>query len=111
MLQRLPIKSIFRLFEIINAILEFHHFPNAFKAAILVPIIKSGKNAQEPVSYRPISLLSSLSKVAEAVILTRLQEATESHMIPYQFGFRRKLSTVQQLLGTTESIRKGFESG
>ncbi|GBL53740.1 RNA-directed DNA polymerase from mobile element jockey [Araneus ventricosus] len=80
MLQRLPIKSILRLVEIINAILKFHHFPNAWKTAIVVPIIKPGKNAQDPVSYRPISLLSSLSKVAQAVILTRLQEATESHI-------------------------------
>ncbi|GBN19032.1 putative RNA-directed DNA polymerase from transposon X-element [Araneus ventricosus] len=111
MLKRLPIKYIFRLVEIINAILKFHHFPNAWKTAIVVPIIKPGKNAQDPVSYRPISLLSSLSKVAEAVILTRLQEATESHMIPYQFGFRKQLSTAQQLLRITESIREGFESG
>ncbi|GBL81200.1 hypothetical protein AVEN_143541-1 [Araneus ventricosus] len=55
MLQRLPIKSIFRLVEIINAILKFHHFPKAWKTAIVVPIIKPGKNAQDPVSYRPIS--------------------------------------------------------
>ncbi|GBM16888.1 putative RNA-directed DNA polymerase from transposon X-element, partial [Araneus ventricosus] len=111
MLKRLPLKSIFRLVEIINAILKFHHFPNAWKTAIVVPIIKPGKNAQDPVSYRPISLLSSLSKVAEAVILTRLQEATEIHMIPYQFGFRKQLSTAQQLLRITECIREGFESG
>ncbi|GBL82343.1 putative RNA-directed DNA polymerase from transposon BS [Araneus ventricosus] len=111
MLQRLPIKSIFRLVEIINAILKFHHFPKAWKTAIVVPIIKPGKNAQDPVSYRPISLLSSLSKVAVAVILTRLQEATESHIIPYQFGFRKQLSTAQQLLRITESIREGVDSG
>nr|GBN24302.1 putative RNA-directed DNA polymerase from transposon X-element [Araneus ventricosus]GBN24314.1 putative RNA-directed DNA polymerase from transposon X-element [Araneus ventricosus] len=111
MLQRLPIKSILRLVEIINAILKFHHFPNAWKTAIIVPIIKPGKNAQDPVSYRPISLLSSLSKVTEAVILTRLQEATESHMIPYKFGFRKNLSTAQQLLRIKDSIREGFESG
>ncbi|GBN49751.1 hypothetical protein AVEN_11333-1 [Araneus ventricosus] len=111
MLQRLPIKSIFRLVEIIKAILQYHHFANLWKTAIVVSIINPDKKAQKPFSCRPISLLSSLSKVAESVILARLEEATECHMIPYQFGFRKKLSTIQQLLNITESIREGFECG
>ncbi|GBM89008.1 putative RNA-directed DNA polymerase from transposon BS [Araneus ventricosus] len=32
-------------------------------------------------------------------------------MIPYHFRFRKKLSTVQQILRISESIREGFESG
>ncbi|GBM61865.1 putative RNA-directed DNA polymerase from transposon X-element [Araneus ventricosus] len=83
MIKRMPIKSIFRLTEIINSILKFQYFPNHWKTAIVAPILKPGKSPREPNSYRPISLLSSLSKIAEAVILKRLTEATEDRIIPF----------------------------
>ncbi|GBN97299.1 putative RNA-directed DNA polymerase from transposon X-element [Araneus ventricosus] len=107
----MPIKSIIRLTEIINAILKFQYFPNQWTTAIVTPILKHGENSRDPSSYRPISLLSSLSKIAEAVILKRLTEATEDHLIPFQFGFRKNLSTVQQLLRIREVIREGMEEG
>ncbi|GBO02649.1 RNA-directed DNA polymerase from mobile element jockey [Araneus ventricosus] len=75
------------------------------------PILNPGKNPRDPSSYRPISLLSSLSKIAEAVILKRLAEATEDQLIPFQFGFRKNLPTVQQLLRITEVIREGMDDG
>ncbi|GBN28315.1 putative RNA-directed DNA polymerase from transposon X-element [Araneus ventricosus] len=102
-------RQVKRLTEIINSILKFQYFPNYWKTAIVAPILKPGKNPREPSSYRPISLLSSLSKIAEAVILKRLTEATEDRIIPFQFGFRKNLSTVQQLLRITEVIREGMD--
>ncbi|GBO14617.1 putative RNA-directed DNA polymerase from transposon BS [Araneus ventricosus] len=104
----MPIKSVIRLTEIINAILKFQYFPNQWKTAIVAPILKPGKNPRDPSSYRSISLLSSLSKIAEAVILKRLTEASEEQLIPFQFGFRKNLSTVQQLLRITEVICEGM---
>ncbi|GBO35418.1 putative RNA-directed DNA polymerase from transposon X-element [Araneus ventricosus] len=111
MIKRMPIKSIFRLTEFINSILKFQYFSNHWKTAIVAPILKPGKNPREPNSYRPISLLSSLSKIADAVILKRLTEATEDRIIPFQFGFRKNLSTVQQLLRITEVMREGMDEG
>ncbi|GBM21403.1 putative RNA-directed DNA polymerase from transposon X-element [Araneus ventricosus] len=107
----MPTKSIIRLTEIINAILKLQYFPNQWKIAIVAPILKPGKNSKDPSSYRPISLLSSLSKIAEAVILRRLVEATEDQLIHFQSGFRKNLSTVQQLLRITEVIREGMDEG
>ncbi|GBN07685.1 putative RNA-directed DNA polymerase from transposon X-element [Araneus ventricosus] len=91
--------------------MPFSNFPNQWKTAIVAPILKPGKNPRDPSSYRPISLLSSLSKKAEAVILKSLTEATEDQLIPFQFGFRKNLSTVQQLLRITEVIREGMNKG
>ncbi|GBN62782.1 putative RNA-directed DNA polymerase from transposon BS [Araneus ventricosus] len=54
---------------------------------------------------------SALSKIAEAVILNRIEDAIEDQLIPYQFGFRENLSKVQQLLRITEFVREGMDEG
>ncbi|GBL86083.1 hypothetical protein AVEN_209541-1, partial [Araneus ventricosus] len=76
---------------------ERQYFPKAWKTAIIVPIPKPGKNPQKADSYRPISLLSTISKLTEAIILKRLTAITEKKLVPFQFGFRKKLSTTDQL--------------
>ena len=43
---------------------EFGVFPSCFKTAKVSPIFKTG-NKTEKTTYRPISLLSSISKVLE----------------------------------------------
>ncbi|GBN66006.1 RNA-directed DNA polymerase from mobile element jockey [Araneus ventricosus] len=111
MLKRLPLKTILRLTELINAILKRQYFPKAWKTAIIVPIPKPGKNPQKADSYRPISLLSTISKLTEAIILKRLTSITEEKLVPFQFGFRKKLSTTDQLLRMTEIIRDNLENG
>ncbi|GBN71383.1 putative RNA-directed DNA polymerase from transposon BS [Araneus ventricosus] len=107
MIKNLPVRIILRITFIINCIFKFSYFPKSWKTAVVVPIYKQGKNAQIPDSYRPISLLSSLSKLAETVILHRLEAETENKL-PFQFGFRKGLSTTEQLIRMTEHIREGF---
>ncbi|GBM95998.1 putative RNA-directed DNA polymerase from transposon BS [Araneus ventricosus] len=110
MIKNLPIRVILRITFLINCILKFCYFPKSWKTAVVVPIYKQGKNAQIPDSYRPISLLSSLSKLAETIILNRLEAETENKLIPFQFGFRKGLSTKEQLIRMTEHIREGFNN-
>lgn len=85
-------------------------FPKIWKVAVIIPIKKPGKDGSQPVSYRPISLLPTLSKIAEVVIKNRLTDFLESNqiMIPHQFGFTKKLSTTHQLLRVAEYITEGF---
>ncbi|GFX66523.1 RNA-directed DNA polymerase from mobile element jockey [Trichonephila clavipes] len=66
---------------------------------------KPNKNAHFPDSYRPISLLSILSKITEYVILNRLKSFTNDNNFinPNQYGFARNLSTYHPLLGLTEN--------
>ncbi|GBN22959.1 hypothetical protein AVEN_119391-1 [Araneus ventricosus] len=54
MLKTLPLKTILRLTELINAILKRQYFSKAWKTAIIVPIPKPGKKPQKADSYRPI---------------------------------------------------------
>ncbi|GBN97930.1 putative RNA-directed DNA polymerase from transposon X-element, partial [Araneus ventricosus] len=91
--------------------LKFNYFPNVWKSPIVVPILKPGKLPYDPGNYRPISLLSALSKIAESVLLKKIIEATEGKLTPFQFGCRKQLSTVQQLLRLTETVKEGMDEG
>ncbi|GFV49977.1 probable RNA-directed DNA polymerase from transposon X-element [Trichonephila clavipes] len=61
MLKNFPIKLILILTILINKILKFNHFPDNWKEAIIFPINKPGKDPHLATSYRPISLLSTIS--------------------------------------------------
>jgi hypothetical protein len=54
--------------------------------------LKPGKPPTELTSYRPISLLPTVSKVLEKLLLKRLFPVVESNgLIPNrQFGFRKR---------------------
>ncbi|GBO01962.1 hypothetical protein AVEN_128704-1 [Araneus ventricosus] len=83
MIKHLPKRAIVRITYLINCIIKLSHFPKSWKSAVVVPIYKPGKNAESPESYRPISLLSSLSKLAESIILNRLEAETEDKEPPF----------------------------
>jgi hypothetical protein len=56
----------------------------------VIPIPKPSRDNLDPSNYRPISLLSSISKILERVILKRLNAFIFGHnVLPnHQFGFR-----------------------
>ncbi|GFV12430.1 hypothetical protein TNCV_1792091 [Trichonephila clavipes] len=60
---------------------KLRSFPNAWKTAVIIPILKPGKNPKLAESYRPISLLPILSKLAEKIISTRLNDFLETENI------------------------------
>lgn len=69
-------------------------FPDAFKVAMVHPIFKSGdKHCVN--NYRPISVLTSMSKIAEKLLNKRLTNYLDSHQIisNNQYGFRTGKST------------------
>ena len=82
----------------------FHHIlnlsfttgkvPMQFKIAKVIPIFKAGDKSQMD-NYRPISLLSSFSKIMEKIIAARLLDFLDNNKIlsKWQFGFRAGHST------------------
>ena len=65
-------------------------FPDMFKQAIIHPVFKgNGKNPHDPNSYRPISILHSLSKILEKAVREALLDWFElKKFFPdSQFGF------------------------
>ncbi|GFV19637.1 probable RNA-directed DNA polymerase from transposon X-element [Trichonephila clavipes] len=113
MLKHLPLITIFKITNIINNMLNLRYFPSAWKTAVVVPILKPGKNPTLAESHRPISLLPILSKLAEKIISTRLNDFLETNkiLIPEQHGFRPRLSTTHQLLRVVEYIKEGNNMG
>ncbi|GFX36610.1 probable RNA-directed DNA polymerase from transposon X-element [Trichonephila clavipes] len=111
MLKNFPIKLILILTILINKILKFNHFPDNWKEAIIFPINKPGKDPHLASSYRPISLLSTIGKLTESIILHRLKNFINENNIlnPNQYGFTNKLSTLHPLLRLTENISEGFQ--
>lgn len=97
--------------EIFNRCLELSYFPSTWKLSKVVPIHKPGKDPTIPSSYRPISLLSSLSKLFEKCIYGRLLEHSNDNNIflDEQFGFRRGHSTVHQLQRVANLVRRNKE--
>lgn len=109
-LKELSKKSVTFMAHIFNAILRWGHFPSLFKESKIIVFQKPGKDAQFPQNYRPISLLSGVSKILEKIILARINLFLETNHIiqDEQFGFRPKHSANHQVLRITEYVVKGF---
>jgi hypothetical protein len=78
------------LTHICNCSLTTGIFPERCKFAIVRPIYKKGQH-KEMNNYRPISLLTSFSKILEIIMFKRLVQHLESNNIltSAQFGFRK----------------------
>ena len=110
LIKRLPPIGYVYLALIINACFKLTYFPKEWKSAKVIAIKKPGKPPSQPSSYRPISLLSSLSKILERVILARLNKhLEENNILPHQqHGFRSGHSTITQLNSLTQNIKQSL---
>ncbi|GFT72107.1 probable RNA-directed DNA polymerase from transposon BS [Trichonephila clavipes] len=111
-LKILPTKFIIFIALLFNMLLENCYFPKSWRMAVVIPILKPNSDDSNPQNYRPISLLSTLSKAYEFVILNRLNQhcLARNIIIPEQHGFVTKCSTVTQLLRVTELVHTGFQN-
>ena len=76
--------------HVCNISLSSGIFPDLFKEAIVHPVFKgSGKDPRDPGSYRPISILPSLSKILETAVRDALLEwlMLQGFIPDSQFGY------------------------
>lgn len=87
--------------HLFNSIILKSQFPSAWKHAKIVPIPKSRNE------YRPIAILSYLSKVFERIINNQIIDYLESHSLlsHLQSGFRKNHSCVTALQKVSEDLR------
>ena len=80
------------------------------KIAKVIPIFKKG-DKKEVNNYRPISLLTGISKILERIIYTRLINFLQVNDIfsNFQFGFRQKHSTSHALLTFIEKVTQAID--
>ena len=88
-----------------NLSIRTGYVPESYKCARVIPIYKSGSR-NEFTNFRPISLLSSFSKLLEKIIAKQMFGFLNKHDILYnfQFGFRPKHDTNQPIIHFLDKI-------
>ena len=97
----------------------YHHLARLFTSSIQLGIatlrmlLKPDKLLSLTTSYRPISLISSITKLFEKVIEQRLRPHLEhiGFINKHQSGFRKAKSTDDHLFRLSQSIMESFNRG
>jgi hypothetical protein len=97
------------LLHIYNRSFAEGNLADTWRKADVIPIPKPGKDPTSPASYRPISLLSCIGKLMERLVYNRVSYIAETQDIlsVNQAGFRRRKSTIDQLLRLTQAAKLG----
>ena len=98
------------LAALINHSISSGIFPDMLKIAKVIPIYKNGDKTLVS-NYRPISLLSTFSKVYEKIFLKRLESYLIKYNILYdgQFGFQKNRSTSLALVTFVDKITEALD--
>ena len=72
MIKNLPEDAKKFLLKILNKIWQISIFPAGWKISLIIPVKKPNKDPNDASSYRPIALTSSICKLMERMINTRL---------------------------------------
>ncbi|KAJ8350088.1 hypothetical protein SKAU_G00252180 [Synaphobranchus kaupii] len=78
--------------------------PKAWRESKVIAILKPGKPAYDPASYRPISLLCTSYKLFERLLLARISPLVEPVLPREQAGFRPGRSCTDQVIALTTNI-------
>jgi hypothetical protein len=98
------IKSTINIFlpiycKLFNIVLNSGLFPESWSEGVIFPIYKNKGDTKDPSSYRPITLVSCLSKTFTSVLNDRLCELSDEVGLisESQTGFRKGYSTLDNI--------------
>ncbi|GFQ82505.1 probable RNA-directed DNA polymerase from transposon BS [Trichonephila clavata] len=99
------------LFQIFNLSWIFGKLPTIWKMSIIVSVLKPGKDAASCKNFRPISLTSTLCKIMEKIIHSRIVKWLIKRKVLhiYQTAYRAQHNTVDRLFYLVLSIIDGFQ--
>ncbi|GFT03493.1 putative RNA-directed DNA polymerase from transposon X-element [Trichonephila clavipes] len=112
LLRHLNEDSLVSLLYLFNRIWREQVYPTQWQEAIVIPILRPGKDPKNPLSYRPIALTSCLCKTLERMVNARfVYELEKNKCIPlFQSGFRKGRSTLDNIIQLESKIRNAFAS-
>ena len=98
------------LVELVNLIIKCSHFPDSIKIARVKPLFKKGCK-YDMTNYRPISILSCISKIAEKVLCNQIREHLENNdlLTVKQYGFRPMKNTSLAINDFLEQIYRRLD--
>ena len=96
--------------DMVNLSYKSSTFPEALKKAHVKTLHKEGDH-NDPAQYRPISILSVISKIFERSAIDQLIEffIKNNKLNTKQHAYKKQFSTVTCLFGLIESIRKQID--
>ena len=97
-------------YENINQCISKSIFPSDLKLADVTPVYKKkSKNSKD--NYRPVSILSNISKIYERCIYNQIQLFFDSLLSKYQCGFCRGYNAQPCLVSLIEKWKKSVDNG
>ena len=98
------------LTDITNDSIKNGVFPDELKLAEVIPLFKKD-DPFDKSNYRPVSLLSHMSKVFERIIYNQINEYIEPFSSNLLTGFRKNHNTQHSLLKMLESFKEALDKG
>lgn len=88
-----------------NKCIKTNTIPKTWKNGLIIPIPKLNLDNTFTKNFRPITLLSTLSKLFEIIIKKRIEKELNQHIPIYQFGFKKKHSSLHPLFILINNIQ------
>ena len=98
------------IYKHFNCCIDKGEFPNDLKHADIVPVYKKNNKCKKE-NYRPVSILSNLSKVYERPMYNQLYYDFDNTLFPSQYGFRKGYSAQHCLLVMIEKFKEAIDRG
>ena len=100
----------YMLAKLFNKCLKESCFPDCWKVSSVVPVFKNVGERSTAKNYRPVSLLSAVSKVFEKLVNNRIVNHLEKCGLfsDFQYGFRSSRSMADLLRVVSDRIARAF---
>ena len=98
------------LTKIVNMSILNDTFPSLAKCATILPVHKKDARTDKK-NYRPISILSSLSKVFERILHSQLTNYTNNLLSIYVSAYRKNYNCQHVLMRLIEDWRQYIDKG
>ena len=98
------------IFSNLNCCINNSSYPSLLKRADITPVHKKDSKSEKN-NYRPVSILSNISKVYERIMFKQMSEFFESSFFSkYQCGFRKGFSAQHCLVSILEKCKSATDN-
>ena len=111
MIKQLPEAFLKQLLRLFNLSWQRSAVPRCWKSGMVIPILKPDKDKKQVLSYRPITLTSSIAKLFERMIVERMHHLLNKTMNPRQAAYKRGRDATENLCIVTDRLLSARDRG